>query len=323
MEKSVKRFLKVSGVTAAGAAIAGAAHRSVTKYFVRVALDRDMPKHIPGSEQILTRTEKEAAYWEVILEAGERLRQKPCETVEITGKDGTVLVGHWLPCRNPRRVIIAMHGWRSTWINDFGAVADFWEDSGCSVLFAEQRGQGSSGGEYMGFGLIERYDCLDWIRWVMAKVGADVPVYLAGISMGASTVLMAAGLELPACVHGIMADCGYTSPAEIWKHIAKNNLHLSYSTHRAAANDLCKKKIQMGIDEYSCMDAMKQCRVPVLFVHGTEDHFVPVEMTYENFKACAAPKRLFVVPGAEHGMSYFVDKEGYEKVVRAFWEEYD
>ena len=68
---------------------------------------------------------------------------------------------------------------------------------------------------------------------------------------------------------------------------------------------------------------LSECKVPVLFVHGSDDHFVPVEMTYENYKACIAPKRLLIVPGAEHGMSYMVDKKSYEEAVKRFWNEFD
>lgn len=68
---------------------------------------------------------------------------------------------------------------------------------------------------------------------------------------------------------------------------------------------------------------MKHCSVPVLFIHGTDDAFVPVTMTYENYKACTAPKRLLVVPGADHGMSYYIDKDGYENAVKQFWNDYD
>ena len=176
----------------------------------------------------------------------------------------------------------------------------------------------------MGFGLIERYDCLDWIKWANEHGYAELPVYLCGISMGASTVLMAASLELPENVHGIIADCGYTSPHDIWKHVAENNLHMSYNGITAAiVNDMCKKKIQVGAKDYSCIDSMRECKVPVLFVHGTDDHFVPIEMTYENYKACTAPKRLLVVPGAEHCMSYWTDKEKYEKELKNFWHDYD
>ena len=323
MKKSARRILIGSGIAAAGVGLAGTVHRAVTKYMVNVALDREVPKHISGAEQKLSGSEISKELLQTLRASGEALAARGGQTIELTARDGTRLVGHWFEQEYADRVIVAMHGWRSCWCNDFGIVADFWFDNGCSVLFAEQRGQGESGGAYMGFGLLERHDCLEWVNWVNEQTGEALPVYLCGVSMGASTVMMAAGLELPKNVRGIIADCGYTSPEAIWKHVAKDNLRLSYGTRSAAANDLCRKKIQMGIDDYSCVDAMQECEVPVLFVHGTDDRFVPIEMTYENYKACAGPKRLFVVPGAGHGMSYSVDTQGYQNALRQFWADFD
>ena len=78
------------------------------------------------------------------------------------------------------------------------------------------------------------------------------------------------------------------------------------------------KKIQLDPSDCTTVDALKKNKIPVLLIHGTDDTFVPVEMTYENYKACAGPKKLLVVPGADHGMSYYVDRENYEKVIREF-----
>lgn len=323
MKKSIRNLLVGSGLAAVGIGITGAAHLATTKYLVNVALNRQVPRHMAGAEQRLSGTEIHEKWVRLRAEAGQRLRQMGGETVETLGRENVKLVGHWFAHPQPRRIIVAMHGWRSSWCDDFGIVADFWFQNGCSVLMAEQRGQGESGGEYMGFGLLERHDCLDWVNWVNDRCGGELPVYLCGISMGASTVLMAAGLELPKTVRGIIADCGYTSPEAIWRHVAKDNLGVSYGIRSAAANDLCRKKIQVGIGDYSCVDAMAECEVPVLFVHGTDDRFVPIEMTYENYKACAGPKRLFVVPGAGHGMSYLVDPEGYQNALKQFWADYD
>lgn len=202
-------------------------------------------------------------------------------------------------------------------------ISGFLYDDGCSVLYAEQRGQGNSGGEYMGLGALERFDCLDWINWVNDRETNGLPVYLAGISMGATTVLMATGLELPSNVHGIIADCGFTSPYEISKHIVENNLHLSFGLRGEVADALCRKKIQVGTKECSAVDALRENRIPVLFIHGADDRFVPVDMTFENFKACAGPKELLVIPGADHAMSYYADRQRYEAAVRTFWEQYD
>ena len=84
---------------------------------------------------------------------------------------------------------------------------------------------------------------------------------------------------------------------------------------------LCRKRIDLDADAYTTLDAMKTCRVPILFVHGEADTFVPVEMTLENYEACHAPKRLLIVPGANHGMSYFWNRTGYENAVKTFFRE--
>ena len=309
------------GITAAGLA---ALSHSVTHCLMHVALDREVPVigHMAKAREYLCGIPNAAAFFRMLEEAGEGLKQSSCEVVEVYGHDGEKLVGHWFFRDDAERVIIAMHGWRSSWWRDFGMIADFWCESKCSVLYAEQRGQNESGGSYMGFGLTERFDCPEWVKWVNQRCGSELPIYLTGVSMGATTVLMAAGLELPDNVKGIIADCGFTSPEEIWKHVARHNLHLPYGIRRSAANGICKRKIHMAANAYSTLDALKNTRIPVLLIHGTDDHFVPVEMTYQNYKACVGPKQLFVVPGADHGMSYLVDGEGYRRRMAEFWSSY-
>ena len=323
MEKWTKNGLLGSSLAAVGIGMAGAVHAVTTRYLVDVALNRQPPRHTEKAGRKLSGSQLDGLWMRRRMECGQRLRNMGGERVETAGRGQVRLVGHWFEAEDAKRVMVAMHGWRSSWCNDFGFIVDFWLENGCSVLMAEQRGQGESGGEYMGFGLLERHDCLSWVNWINARCGKQMPVYLCGVSMGASTVLMAAGLELPQNVRGIIADCGYTSPEAIWRHVAKDNLGLSYGTRRGAVNGICRKRIKMGIGDYSCPAALAECEVPVLFIHGTDDRFVPIEMTYENYKACAGPKRLFVVPGAGHGMSYCVDTPGYQKAMKQFWEEFD
>lgn len=323
MKKGIKKSLIGSGIVVAGLGAVAAASYAITGKLLKLAMDRKEPEALEKGKEKLMGSEKMADFTNEVKMRAQGLEDAETELVEIEADDGVKLVGHWQTCENPKRVIVAMHGWRSSWSSDFGSVADFWHKNDCNVLYAEQRGQNNSGGDYMGFGLLERHDCLSWINWVNEQTEGKLPIYLGGVSMGATTVLMAAGLELPENVCGMMADSGFTSPHSIWKHVMNKNLHLSYGLHSAIANDMCKRRINMSADEYSTIDAMENSKVPVLFVHGTDDHFVPVEMTYENYKACAAPKRLLVVPGADHCMSYYMNKEAYEKAVKEFWNDYD
>ena len=320
MDRKARNVLIGLGVVSAGAAALGITHHYTTKYLMKLAIDREGPKTaVKDKEKLMSSCDLSETVTKV-MDAAPKLESIEHEQVEIIAQDGTELIGHWYCPKNAKRIIVAMHGWRSTWSQDFGVIAPFWFENDCAVLFAEQRGQGNSGGDYMGFGLLERYDCLDWIRWVNERTEAKLPIYLGGVSMGATTVLMTAGLELPENVKGIVADCAFTSPHAIWKHVVESNFHLPYGLYNRAAKDLCRKKIKVTSDSYSTVQAMKNCKIPVLFIHGTDDNFVPIEMTYENYKACSSPKELLIVPGAEHGVSYLVDKEGYEAAVKNFWD---
>jgi len=323
MKKTTRNLLIGAGVATTITAV-GAAAYTVSKSLLEFALDREAPKLIQAGRGKLSGGGKE--YDQLVTQvdaAAQRLENSECDTVEIISHDGIKLVGHWYENPNAQRIVVAMHGWRSSWSQDFGMIADFLHDNGCSVLYAEQRGQNSSGGDHMTFGLLERYDCLDWINWVNKNTQGELPIYLAGISMGATTVLMATGLELPRNVRGVVADCGFTSPYAIWKYVTEENLHLSYKLHGNLVERLCQRKIRMGAKEYSTIDAMHGCQIPVLFIHGSDDRFVPVTMTYENYRACTAPKQLLIVPGAQHGLSYYVEKERYEETVKNLWNKYD
>ena len=323
MKKSTKKGMLITAGIATVATAAIAVYLASANYLMKVALDRSQPKAKDKSKKKLTGSDDFTHMMEAMLSAAGELEKKELEEVTIDSHDGIKLTGHWYCPENPKRVIVAMHGWRSGWSQDFGIIAPFWFNNDCAVLFAEQRAQGKSEGEYMGFGLLERYDCFEWTKWVSEKTESKYPTYLAGVSMGATTVLMTAGFTLPQCVKGIIADCGFTSPHAIWKHVAEDNLKIPYGLYSAVVKDMCKKRIQVAADEYSCTEAMKNCTVPVLFAHGTDDKFVPISMTFENYKACASPKKLFIVPGAGHGMSYFVDKNGYERATLEFFKEYD
>lgn len=313
------KFLRLAAINT----MAAAAAYTTAKVMLDTALDREMPKVMQHSRNRISSADYNSEFLQTCKEATETLEHTSHEAVSVSARDGVLLAGHWFPHENPKRIIIAMHGWRSSWAKDFGMIAPFWQENECSVLYAEQRGQNNSGGDYMGFGMTEQFDCLSWVYWAIQRCGEAIPIYLAGVSMGATTVLMASGLALPSNVHGIMADCGFTSPYEIWKHIANHNLHLPFRLNGVLADYFCRKKLHCGSDDYSTIDALQYTSVPVIFAHGENDHFVPLEMTLRNFEACRSPKFILTVPDADHGMSYYLAKDKYENAICDFWAAFD
>ena len=257
--------------------------------------------------------------------ASERIQTQPMEDVTIRSRDGLVLHGHWYPCDSPRRVLVMAHGWRSAWHRDFGAVIPFLHENGCSLLLIEQRAHGKSEGKYISYGIFERFDLADWLTFATNRTPEHIPVYLMGISMGAATALMAS--SLPECngIAGIIADCGFSSPYDIVKKTigAKSN-RSSAPIEAWVVNRLCHMRAKFRLTDYTPKEAMEQNqRIPVLFIHGDADTFVPCEMSRINYEACRAPKDILIVQGAAHSLSYIANSAAYEEKLLAFWDKYD
>ena len=294
----------------------------VSEFFMAIAMNREPPKAFSTLFGLISGGEK-AVGEQPFFEKRDALRYAPHEQVVILAKDGTRLCGHWFPHEEPKRIILAVHGWRSPWYLDYCAVVDFWRANNCSFLIIDQRGQGESEGDYIGLGLQESEDIPSWIDWINARCGMELPVYIGGISMGATTVLLASDYLYTPNVKGILADCGFLSPDAIIAHIANDNLHIPYAFLKFFTRAIYRRKTGRLTTQKSTVTALQHTRLPVQFFHGEEDRFVPLEMTYENYYACASPKRILTVPGAGHGLSYIVQQKAYEEAYLSFWETYD
>lgn len=246
------------------------------------------------------------------------LHQQTLEEAEVKSRDGLMLTGHFLNHPEAERIILMFHGWRGKWDQDGAAFTKGLYEQKCSILMVDQRAHETSGGKYIGFGVLERYDCLKWLEYLIENTD-KLPIYLSGVSMGASTVLMASGMEMPERVKGVIADCGFTTPYEMVCIFAKKYMKIKGNAMVDAVNYLCRKKAGYDLKEYSTLEAMKKCRVPVFFVHGTGDDFVPCEMTMQNYAACVSDKKLLMVEGAAHTGSYQSEPEKYMKELTSFF----
>ena len=247
-----------------------------------------------------------------------RLKAIPFERVSIRSRDGLRLAGRYYPGREGAPIVLAFHGYRGTPARDFAGGTQFYLSEGYGLLMAEQRAHGASEGHVIAFGVKERYDCLDWISYVRERFGPDRPLLLAGISMGAATVLMASGLDLPPNVRAVLADAPFTSPAAILRKVCAD-LHVP----PALAMPLLRLGARLfggfGLDDADAAEAVQSARVPILVIHGEDDRFVPCDMGRAVAAANPDLVRLETFPGAGHGLSFLVDRPRYERVVRAFF----
>ncbi len=249
--------------------------------------------------------------------------QNPRE-VHVKSFDGLDLVADFLPCSDARGSILLMHGYHGFGLKDFAAVVRFFHEQKLNVLVPDQRSHGRSQGKNITYGIRERKDVLSWLNLLNSELvppaadGKLLPVFMDGISMGCATVVMSLGLDLPSNVRGCIADCGFTSPYEIICHVLKNMMHLPYFPIIPVARVLCKVAGGFGMKEYSTFEALKNSTVPMLFVHGGADDFVPTEMSIRNYEACTAPKKLVIVEAASHAMSYLTDTARCQQELEAF-----
>ena len=141
---------------------------------------------------------------------------------------------------------------------------------------------------------------------------------ITGISMGAATVMMALGEDLPKNVVCALADCGYTSPKEIIKKVLRD-LHLPSAVFYPLIKLGARIFGRFNLEEYSSLEGVRASKIPVIFIHGDDDAFVPCEMSERLHGACASEhKRLVFISGAGHGLAFPKDKEGYCDALREF-----
>ncbi len=259
-------------------------------------------------------------YWEDMTTWATTVRNMPFQQFQITSFDGLKLRGRFYEFAPGAPIEIMFHGYRGDSERDMPGGVQRCFKLGRSALLIDQRCAGASEGKTITFGINEHRDCLQWVDYVVNRFGPDVKIILTGISMGASTVLMAAGKPLPAKVIGVIADCGYNSPKEIIQIvIRKMGLPVapSYPLVKLAA------RIYGGfkLESYSPMEAVKQATVPIIFIHGQDDDFVPCRMSEQMYEACTARKQLLTIPGAGHGLACLVDPEGYYQALRDFFAE--
>ncbi len=253
-----------------------------------------------------------------ITEGRNELRAMPCEEHTVASFDSLKLFGYLYRTKEKSdKYIICMHGYRSS-PEDFMCAMGFFISLGYNVLTVNQRAHGKSEGKWITFGVKERYDCLSWCNYLVNTFGNGIDIVLDGLSMGATTVLMASALDLPKNVKGIIADCGFSSPWDIVTHVAKTDMHIPKFPLLYLMLPAVKVIAGFGLKEASTVDSVTKSNLPILYTHGLADDFVPHGMSIKAYNARPDNSRMLSVEGAKHGLSYIVDEEKCKNELRIF-----
>ena len=246
--------------------------------------------------------------------------QKPQE-LHVMSYDDKLLSARFLPREGAKGTILLFHGYRSSGLLDFGPELEFLHKQGYNLLLCDQRAHGASAGRYMTFGVRERYDVLSWVTYLAQMLGPEHPMYLSGMSMGATTVLLASCFEFHANVRGVIADCGFSSPYAIMKCVLNERCKWLIANLVLCPTDFFTR-IFAGFSLHACAttDAVAVTKLPILFLHGNADHFVPCRMSQEAYDACAGERRLLLIDGAGHARAYVTDTPRVQSAMEDFLE---
>ena len=169
-------------------------------YLVNFAIVRQDTAQDVSPESVVSEEDQDT-----IRENGERIEEKKAawissvqqESVQITSEDGLVLKGDiFYAPRDSHKWLLAVHGYTGR-RTDMQNIACFYGEKGYHVLTPDLRGQGKSGGKLIGMGWPDRLDLLQWMHYLIERFGSEIQIVLHGHSMGAATVMMAAGERLP------------------------------------------------------------------------------------------------------------------------------
>lgn len=290
----------------------------VGNYFYNLALNPDTPKDIVFG----TPEEAEATSGQVLDSDIQWLLTESNYTDEtLTSFDNLNLHAYKVLNQNDsNKWVITVHGYTSEGIN-MSSYAKNYYDIGYNVLIPDLRSHGLSEGDYIGMGWDDRLDIIDWINTIL-EYNPNAEIVLHGVSMGAATVSMVSGEDLPSNVKAIVADCGYTSVWDEFAYQLDDLFSLPQFPILNVSSLVSKVRAGYFLGTASSLKQVEKSKTPILFIHGDKDDFVPYYMMEELYNATSSEKEMLTIKDAGHAKSSEVDPETYWTTVYNFTNKY-
>lgn len=241
----------------------------------------------------------------------------------IINQEGRRLHAYYVPAAQPTaNTAVIVHGYTDNAIRMMMIGYMYSHDLGYNILLPDLQYHGDSEGNAIQMGWKDRLDVLKWMDIANHIYGDSTRMVVHGISMGAATTMMVSGEPQKEYVKCFVEDCGYTSVWDEFSQELKNEFGLPQFPLLYVASWLCKQKYGWDFQEASALNQVKKCALPMFFIHGDADTYVPTWMVYPLYEAKPEPKELWIVPGAAHAVAYKENKEEYTAKVNAFVSKY-
>ena len=290
----------------------------IGNYFYNLSLNPNTPKDIVfGSPEDASQTSGQVLNEDIQW----LLTSSNFNDEYITSFDNLKLHGYKILNPEPtNKWVITVHGYTSHGIK-MSSYAKKYYDMGYNILIPDLRAHGLSQGNYIGMGWDDRLDIINWINTIL-DYDSNSEIVLHGVSMGASTLLMVSGEELPSNIKAIIADCGYTSVWDEFSYQLNELFSLPSFPIMNVSSLVAKIKAGYFLKDASAIKQVKKSKTPTLFIHGDEDDFVPYYMMDELFNATNSEKEKLTIANAGHAKSSEVDPETYWSSVFKFISKY-
>jgi len=241
----------------------------------------------------------------------------------IINPEGIPLHALYIAASKPtHRTAVIVHGHTDNAVRMLMIGYLYNHDLGYNVLLPDLQYHGLSGGKAIQMGWKDRLDVLQWMDVANATFGGNTHMAVHGISMGAATVMMLSGESLPPYVQCLVEDCGYTSVWDEFSNELRRNFFLPPFPLMYTTSLLCQKKYGWNFKEASALGQVRRCTLPMFFIHGDADTFVPTWMVFPLYEAKPEPKELWLAPDSKHALSYKDHKNEYTERVHHFVSRY-
>ncbi|NQD64476.1 alpha/beta hydrolase [Bacillus haikouensis] len=289
-------------------------------YFYNVAINRsDEAIKLYGTEEAVEAVSALEEEQKRLQDLRSWTEKQDFEEVEIQSDDGLTLSALYLKNDAPiGKTVILAHGYKGN-NEQLPEVTRFYYEKGYNILKPDARGHGKSGGDYIGYGWHDRNDLRKWVDYVIEEKN-ETSIFLHGFSMGASTVLMASGEDLPNEVKGIIADSGYTSVKDEMAHQLKYLYHLPPFPLIDITSLVTEIRAGFSFEEASALNQVqkKKSDLPLFIIHGEKDELVPSEMAEQLYEKTSGEKKLWIIPGVGHTQGFLDKEEEYKHRVMEF-----
>lgn len=250
-------------------------------------------------------------------------REDALKDTFIVNPHGTQLHAFYVAAPHPTgKTAVIIHGYTDNAIRMFMIGYLYSRDLDYNILLPDLQHHGESEGRAIQMGWKDRFDVLQWMNVANGIFGDSTQMVVHGISMGAATAMMVSGEKQQPFVKCFVEDCGYTSVWDEFSHELESSFHLPPFPLMYATSWLCEKKYGWNFKEASSLTQVAKCELPMFFIHGDKDTYVPTWMVYPLYEAKPGPKELWIVPGAAHADSYKDQKKEYTEKVRTFVGQY-